>query len=108
MTKRDKQIHLWVTQEEKDQIEAHALESGINRARYIRIASLKKRLPGQNDPLKKTRAQLIRVGNNLNQLVRIAHGSKSKKIPENAEKVLAEISQTVAKIDEPIDLDQAE
>lgn len=63
-----------VTPAERDEIEQRAVEAGIRQPmRYVRETALR-RLRHSTD--RAAIAQLVRIGNNLNQLVRILHAAR--------------------------------
>lgn len=72
---RDKQIKFFVTNEELEVIKKKVEKSKLNQSDYLRKAALQKDIiviEGVND----LTLELKRVGNNLNQLTRLAHEGK--------------------------------
>lgn len=75
--KRQDVIKFRVTPEEKLQIEADAARAGVSTASYARnllldapIPTQAKRIPVETELLKKTLAELNKIGSNINQLAR--------------------------------------
>lgn len=78
MMKRTKEIKVRLSDEEFKKLNQAVLESGLSREEYIR--SLLKKIVPSNKPnidFIETIKQLRMIGNNLNQIVVIAHKTKS-------------------------------
>lgn len=78
MMKRTKEIKVRLSDEEFKKLNQAVLESGLSREEYVR--SLLKKIVPSNKPnvdFIETIKQLRMIGNNLNQIVVIAHKTKS-------------------------------
>lgn len=78
MMKRTKEIKVRLSDEEFKKLNQAVLDSGLSREEYVR--SLLKKIVPSNKPnvdFIETIKQLRMIGNNLNQIVVIAHKTKS-------------------------------
>ena len=97
---RDRQLNLSLTQHELDALRARAERAGLRLAEFARMALLSQRLalteptPAESTGQRLIHAQLQRLGNNLNQLVRRAH-STGDPMPTDLEPLLRDIRAAV-------------
>lgn len=78
---RDKQIKFYATEKEKEEIKNKITQSKLNQNEYLLKCAMEKDIliiDGLDDVLN----QLIRVGNNLNQLTRLSHEGKIINVSE--------------------------
>ena len=79
MRKRSISIPLRVTEAERTAIDKKAEKAGMNRTDYLIACAMGKRITVIDD-LTPLLAELRRIGNNLNQLTRLAHLGKIEAI----------------------------
>ena len=79
MRKRSISIPIRVTEKELTTIETKATKAGMNRTDYLIACAVGKRITVIDD-LTPLLAELRRIGNNLNQLTRLAHLGKIEAI----------------------------
>ena len=73
--KRERQIKFFVTEKELEMIKQKVEKSKLSQSDYIRKVALKKDII-VIEGLKELTTELKRIGNNLNQLTRLAHEGK--------------------------------
>ena len=79
MRKRSISIPIRVTEKELTTIDTKATKAGMNRTDYLVACAMGKRITVIDD-LTPLLAELRRIGNNLNQLTRLAHLGKIEAI----------------------------
>ena len=79
MRKRSISIPIRVTEKELTAIDTKATKAGLNRTDYLVACAMDKRITVIDD-LTPLLAELRRIGNNLNQLTRLAHLGKIEAI----------------------------
>ena len=92
--KRNRNICIRVTDEERELIEKKRSLTGLNLRRFLLACLQKKKIvvkPGAESVIE----QLKRIGNNLNQLTRNVN---SGVVPRNCEKVLTQIRDEIAEV----------
>ena len=75
MRKRNISIPIRVSQKELNLIDAKATKAGMNRTDYLIACAMNKRIAVIDD-LAPLLAELRRIGNNLNQVTKLAHIGK--------------------------------
>lgn len=72
---REKQIKFFVTEVELEKIKQKAAKSKLNQSDYMRKVAMQQDII-VIDGLKELTAELKRIGNNFNQLTKLAHEGK--------------------------------
>lgn len=96
---RDHQLNLSLTQAEFEQLRSRADAVGLRLVAYGRALLLRERAvlaaaERRSGPERLVQAQLRRVGNNLNQLVRHLHMTKEP-VPSDLETLLRDIREAL-------------
>jgi hypothetical protein len=102
--KRNISLGIWLTQEELESLKTKISDTNLNQSAYIRKCILEKNItiiPGIRDFM----IELKRIGNNLNQITRLANegsltiiGDNIKDINEDLKKVWESLAKALKKI----------
>jgi translation initiation factor 1 (eIF-1/SUI1) len=102
--KRNITLSFWLTQEELEGLKTRISNTNLNQSAYIRKSILDKNItviPGIRD----FTIELKRIGNNLNQITRLANegsltiiGDNMKNINEDLRTVWGKLAETLKKI----------
>ena len=102
--KRKNLVGFWLTQEELESLKMRISNTNLNQSAYIRKCILNKEvtvIPGIRDFM----IELKRIGNNLNQITRLANegsltiiGDNIKNINEDLKSVWEKLAETLKKI----------
>ena len=102
--KRNISLGIWLTQEELENLKTKISNTNLNQSAYIRKSILDKNItviPGIRDFM----IELKRIGNNLNQITRLANegsltiiGDNIKNINEDLKLVWEKLAETLKKI----------
>src|SRR5680860_278570 len=102
--KRNISLGIWLTQEELKSLKTRMSNTNLNQSAYIRKSILEKNItviPGIRD----FTIELKRIGNNLNQITRLANegsltiiGDNMKNINEDLKSVWEKLAETLKKI----------
>jgi len=102
--KRNISLGIWLTQEELEGLKKRMSNTNLNQSAYIRKCILDKNItviPGIRDFM----IELKRIGNNLNQITRLANegsltiiGDNMKNINEDLKTVWEKLAETLKKI----------
>ena len=99
-----RQVYTRVSQHDYDCIEAEAASRCITTSRFIRallrghIANQPPRLPRSSGPESELIREIGRIGNNLNQLARMAHVGNMAAITNDLDACIRNINAAVARI----------
>jgi len=102
--KRNNSLGIWLTQEELKDLKTKISKTNLNQNAYIRKSILEKNItviPGIRDFM----IELKRIGNNLNQITRLANegsltilGDNVKNIKDDLKSVWEKLAETLRKI----------
>ena len=102
--KRNTSLGIWLTQEELEGLKIKISNTNLNQSAYIRKCIIDKNItviPGIRD----FTIELKRIGNNLNQITRLANegsltiiGDNMKNINEDLKSVWEKLAETLKKI----------
>ena len=102
--KRNISLGIWLTQEELESLKTRISNTNLNQSAYIRKSILDKNItviPGIRDLI----IEIKRIGNNLNQITRLANegsltiiGDNLKNINEDLGSVWGKLAETLKKI----------
>ena len=102
--KRNISLGIWLTQGEMESLKSKISNTNLNQSAYIRKSILEKNItviPGIRDFM----IELKRIGNNLNQITRLANegsltiiGDNVKNINEDLKSVWEKLAETLKKI----------
>ena len=102
--KRNISLGIWLTQEELESLKMRISNTNLNQSAYIRKSILDKNItviPGIRD----FTIELKRIGNNLNQITRLASegsltiiGDNIKNINEDLKSIWGKLAETLKKI----------
>ena len=90
-------VPIRMTTEERERLKEAAKPFGVSLSEFVRRAALKRRMPvaAVAEVNRETYAQLCRVGNNLNQLVRAVNEGRVAQVDP---KILAELKQLIKEV----------
>ena len=94
-----KQVVIRMTESDYDKMKKRVAQSGKNQAEFLRHAILNKQIVS-TDGIKAIIPELKRIGNNLNQIAKVANEHRYISIAEikNIEKELSEVWQSLRQL----------
>ena len=108
--KRDQMIGIWCSDEEFKFIKKVATKEGLSKGNYCRQVALGKRPQTVKNPsatvtqsqAEELRLELKRIGNNLNQIARVANTTKEAPVVEEIDQVRFELSTVMGVLHEAL------
>lgn len=92
--RRTKSLGVSLSPEEKRELEERAEAHGMSQSEYMRRRAFGRHIQPKSD--QKTRVELRRIGNNLNQIARRANMGDLGKIEAQAEAVISELRDAIS------------
>lgn len=108
--KRDQMIGVWCSEEEFNFITKAATKEGLSKGNYCRQVVLGKRPQAVNNPsvpvtqsqAEELRLELKRIGNNLNQIARVANTTKEAPVEKKVNQARFELSSVMGELREAL------
>lgn len=108
--KRDQMIGVWCSAEEFNFIKKAATKEGLSKGNYCRQVALGQRPQAVKNPsvivtqsqAEELRLELKRIGNNLNQIARVANTTKEAPVEKKVDQVRLELSNVMGELREAL------
>jgi hypothetical protein len=94
--RRTKSLGVSLSPEEKQELEERAEAHGLSQSEYMRRRAFGRPIQPKSD--QKTRVELRRIGNNLNQVARRANRGELAKVKDKAEAVLSALRKALSEL----------